>query len=185
MNYRGIFGRHLLVAAVFIGPLVVPGCNRASHPDDQAAVYQALDQHNLSSVTVSQDRRSGVITLNGIVADQDRKARAETLAKQAAPDYTISNRIRVESTGISTSQNNQSADNAIENQYKQTIEAARNLQHQQIQYSADNGTLTLKGFVATEAEKKEAEYLAKKVPQVQHVVNEIEVIHAKSSRAAS
>jgi hypothetical protein len=77
--------------------LLAAGC--ASHPDDKAAVYAALDKSNLSSVTVSQDRHSGILTLTGIVANGRQKSQAETLAGQAAPGYTVRDRIQVKPTG--------------------------------------------------------------------------------------
>lgn len=75
------------------------GCHSA-HPDDSAAVYQALAQHDLASVQVAQDRGNGVITLSGMVGDQTRKDHAQQLAQQAAPGYTIRNDLRVDNTGI-------------------------------------------------------------------------------------
>ena len=52
-------------------------------------------------------------------------------------------------------------------------------------YLAKNGTLVLKGSVKTAAQKKEAEHLAKKVPNVQQVVNEIKVKPGKHSTSNS
>ena len=51
-------------------------------------------------------------------------------------------------------------DSAIENRYKATLAAHHSLQN--IQYSAFNGTLTLKGSVKSYQDRKEAESLAKK-----------------------
>ena len=48
---------------------------------------QRLHSHSLNSVSVSQDREKGVMTLNGDVGSNDLKSQAENLAKQAAPDY--------------------------------------------------------------------------------------------------
>ena len=66
-------------------------------------------------------------------------------------------------------------DSAIEDHFKASIQSNKRLEKQGIQYSAANGTLYLKGSVKTETEKREAEELAKKVPQVQHVVNDLAV----------
>lgn len=86
-------------AALLAAASLTIGC--ASHPDVKAAVYAALDHNHLSSVMVKQDRRSGVLTLTGIVADPGLKSRAEALAGQAAPEYTITDRIQVKPTGSS------------------------------------------------------------------------------------
>jgi len=85
-------------AAIVAASLFAAGC--ASHPDDQAAVYAALDKSNLSSVMVNQDRHSGVLTLSGIVNDASSKSKAESLAQQAAPDYRIADRLQVKATGL-------------------------------------------------------------------------------------
>jgi len=166
-----------LGAVLVVGLLALPGCQNG-HPDDKQAVYNALNQHALSSIDVFQDRRNGELTLRGIVASPDLKASAETLAQQAAPGYTIKNQIQVQSAGLEdlekSAQKNATLDSAIEDNFKASIETTK-LQKQQIQYSADNGTLYLKGTVNSEKEKREAEELAKKVPQVQHVVNDIAV----------
>ena len=66
-----------------------------------------------------------------------------------------------------------SLDSGIEDNFKAALKENKNLDDQSIDYSAKNGTLVLKGSVKTAAQKKEAEHLAKKVPNVQQVVNEI------------
>lgn len=91
----------VLGATLFLGGvLAVSGCHSASHPDEKAAVYQALNQHNLRSVTVSQDRGKGVIKLTGIVGGNAQKSQAENVATAAAPDYRIENRLQVDQTGL-------------------------------------------------------------------------------------
>lgn len=166
-----------LGSVVLVGLLALAGCQN-EHPDNKQAVYDALKGHDLSTVDVFQDRLKGEITLRGIVAGPDQKASAESLTQQAAPGYTIKNQIQVQSAGLDdlekTAQKNANLDSAIEDKFKASIESTK-LQKQKIQYSADNGTLYLKGTVSSEKEKREAEDLAKKVPQVQHVVNDLAV----------
>ena len=166
-----------LGAVALVGLLALVGCQ--NHPDVKQAVYNTLGQHDLASVEVFQDRRKGEITLRGIVSSNDQKGRAENLAQQAAPGYTIKDQLRVESAGIEsmekTAQKDASLDSAIEDKFKASLGSNRRLGKDNIQYSADNGTLYLKGSVKSEREKKEAEDLAKKVPQVQHVVNDLAV----------
>lgn len=88
-----------LLTATIAFPMTFSGCH-AAHPDDSAAVYQALQQHDLASVEVAQDRDKGVLTLTGLVGDQARKDRAQQLAQQTAPGYTIQNNIQVDSGGV-------------------------------------------------------------------------------------
>jgi hyperosmotically inducible protein len=65
-------------------------------------------------------------------------------------------------------------DDGIENNYKAALVASR-LNKQSIHYDAKNGVLTLKGNVKTPQQKVEAEQLASKIPNVQQVVNQLDV----------
>ena len=180
--------RHFLLssAAILAGAMVVAGCNKPAHPDEKSAVNDALKNNNLSAVSVSQDRDKGVMTIKGDVPSEDQKNQAENIAKQAAPDYTVANEIGVRPPGEGTAGSVASnLDSAIEDNYKAMIKAHAALNDQSIHASAKNGTLVLKGSVKTAKQKKEAEDLAKKVPNVQQVVNEIEVKTDKHSTATS
>jgi hyperosmotically inducible periplasmic protein len=180
-RYRFLLGS----AAILAGALVVAGCH-ASHPDEKSAVTNSLGSNNLSSISVSQDRDKGVMTLTGNVTSDDQKKQAETLAKQAAPDYTIADEIGVRPAEASNAGSIASnLDSAIEDNFKASIKAHNNLDDQSIQGTAKNGTLVLKGTVKTREQKKEAGSLAKKVPNVQQVVNELEVKPNKHSTANS
>jgi hyperosmotically inducible protein len=173
-------------AAILAGVMAVAGCNKPSHPDEKSAVNDALKNNNLGSISVSQDRDKGVMTLKGDVASQDMKNQAENIAKQAAPDYTVADEIGVRPPGESNAGSVASnLDSAIEDNYKAMIKAHANLNDQSIHASAKNGTLVLKGSVKTARQKKEAEDLAKKVPNVQQVVNEIEIKTDKHSTTNS
>lgn len=166
----------LSASALLAGTIAFLGCGH-SHPDDQAAVYNSLGKNDLRSVTVSQDRDKGTITLKGIVASANEKQKAEQVAQQAAPGYSIVDRTEVKNLGLQSelkaAQKDAQLDSAIEGHYRATLEAHKDLKN--IQYSAYNQTLTLRGKVKTYKEREEAEDLAKKVPQVQKVVNEIQI----------
>ncbi|MGA2218532.1 MAG: BON domain-containing protein [Terracidiphilus sp.] len=181
--------RQLLLgsAVLFAGAAIIAGChNQPAHPDEKPAVTGALKSNNLSNVNVSQDRDKGIIALSGNVASDDQKAQAESLAKQSAPDYTIADEIGVRPPGEGQAGAVASnLDSAIEDNFKASIKAHQNLNDQSIHASAKNGTLVLKGSVKTGAQKKEAESLAKQVPNVQQVVNELEVKPGKHTTASS
>lgn len=176
----------LLVSSVVLaGAFTVAGCHQnAMHADEKDAVTNSLNSNQLSNVSVSQDRDKGVMKLSGNVDSDDKKAQAETLAKQAAPDYTVANEIGVrppEQSNAGSVASDQ--DKAIEDNYKAAIKAHKVLDDQSIHASAKNGTLELKGSVKTAEQKREAEKLAKKTPNVQQVVNELEVNPKKHSTA--
>ena len=176
----------LAPALVLAGALAVAGCNK-QFPDEKPAVTNSLGSNNLSAVSVSQDREKGVMTLTGNVGSDDQKTQAENLAKQAAPDYTFANEIGVRPPGDQSRAGAVSSnlDNAIEDNFKAELKGHENLDAQSIHGSAKNGTLVLQGTVKTEKQKHEAEVLAKKVPNVQQVVNELEVKPKKHSTANS
>lgn len=175
-------------SALVAGTLSLSGCH-GQHPDQRMAVYNALDQKDLRSITVSQDRGAGTMTLSGVVGSTDRRNQAEQIAKQAAPEYQIVDRIQVESAGlqseIKAATQTSQLDSAIEDNFKARIADEPSLKSEKIQYTAYKGTLTLKGTVRSTKARTQAEQLAKKVPQVQHVVNEIRVKPGKPSPANS
>jgi len=111
---------------------------------------------------------------------------AEKLAQEAAPDYTIANEIGVRPPEVANAGSVASnLDSAIEDNFKAEIKAHQNLDDQSIHASAKNGTLVIKGSVKTSAQKKEVGTLAKQVPNVQQVVNELEVKPGKHSTPSS
>ncbi len=178
-----VFGTSLALGGLWI----VAGCNTSpAHPDDKAAVTQSLSANNLGDVSVSQDQDKGVITLTGNVPSDDQKSQAASLAQQAAPGYTIANQIGVRPAGAESQAGSVASnlDSGIEDNFKASLKAHANLDDQSISYSSKNGTLVLKGSVKTAGQKKEAEKLAKQVPNVQQVVNEIEVKPGKHSTAS-
>lgn len=188
MRHMNSHSQHLFgQVAILLGALTFAGChNQPAHPDEKSVVTNSLSSNNLEAVGVSQDREKGVITLTGNVPTFDQKTQAETLAKQAAPDYTIADEIGVRPSGDSNAGSVASnRDSAIEDNFKASIKAHNNLDDQSIHFKAKNGTLILKGTVKTLDQKKEAESLAKQVPNVQQVVNELEVKPKKHSTANS
>jgi hyperosmotically inducible protein len=172
------------ISAVLAGTLAVAGChNHADHPDEKSAVTNSLGSNNLGRVDVSQDRDKGVMTLTGNVSSDNQKAQAENLAKQSAPDYTIADEIGVRPSGDESQAGAVSSnlDSGIEDNFKADIKAHKSLDDQSIHAKAKNGTLVLSGSVKTGEQKREAGKLAKSVPNVQQVVNELEVDPKKHS----
>jgi hyperosmotically inducible protein len=172
-----------IATATLFGVFMLVGCNTAQHADVKDAVNSALTSNNLGIVSVSQDREKGLITLTGDVESQDKKELAESVAKQAAPGYVIANQIGVRPPGAESQAKAvaSSLDSGIEDNYKAALQAHKNLDAQSISYSATNGSLVLKGSVKTQAQRNEANKLARAVPNVKEVVNKIEVKPAKHS----
>ncbi len=68
-----------------------------------------------------------------------------------------------------------SLDSAIEDKFKASLQSSKTTGEGRHQVLVRQRHAVSEGSVKTEREKKEAEDLAKKVPQVQHVVNDIAV----------
>ena len=168
----------IAILAATLSMMVLAACNKnADHPDVKDAVDSAMTQHGLGVVKVSQDREKGVLTLTGDVESTDQKAQADAVAKQAAPDYVVANELAIRPIGAESQMKaiDSSLDNGIEDNYKAAIKANKTLDDQSISYKAKNGTLVLTGSVKTAAQKIAAMKLAKSIPNVKEVVNEIEV----------
>jgi osmotically-inducible protein OsmY len=164
------------VGLVLLGTLPLGiGCNKtnASYKD---AVKNALQQVDLKDVNVSEDSAKNTITLSGNLHTDDAKSRAGSIAQANAGPRVVANEIGVQPVGNEwpARKEESNLDNGIESNYKASL-ISKGLDKQHISCNAKNGVLTLKGSVKTPAERKTAEEIAQNVPNVQQVVNEIQV----------
>lgn len=154
------------------------GCtsNKASTPDVKDQVTKALDNAGYKDLKVDVDHDKELVTLTGDVKTQEDKDHAEDLAKAAASGYVVSNEVGVRPEGVENAARkiDSNVDDAIEKDFKAVIIAHR-LEKQHIRYDAKNGVLTLKGDVDTSGLREQVEKLAASVPNVQQVVNELDV----------
>jgi len=164
------------------------GCssNKASTPDVKDRVSKALDSAGLKDITVTSDKDKQLVTLKGDVKTQEEKERAEDTAKTAAAGWVVANEVGVRPEGVEGAARKIDAnvDSAIEKDFKAVLIANR-LDNQHIRYDAKNGVLTLKGDVDTPGEREKAEKLAASVPNVQQVVNELDVKGGKGRRRSA
>lgn len=177
MTMQGKAARRLLMAAGLAGAMVIAGCSGPGYPDSESNVNTALTQNNLGAIHVSQDRDKGVITLTGTVPTEAQKEQAASVAKESASAYTIADQIAVvppENAGA-TKAANSDIDSAIEDRFKAELKRHSYFKGDDISVKSTNGSVTLSGTAQTEFDKKQAEKLAKAIPNVQQVVNEIEV----------
>jgi hyperosmotically inducible periplasmic protein len=151
------------------------GCNKANG-DYHDAVKNALVQADLKEVNISEDSAKNTITLSGTLHSDDAKTRAGQIAQANAGPRVVANEISVEPVGNEgeAKKEQSNLDDGIENNCKANM-VSKGLDKQHVSCSAKNGVLTLKGSVKTPAERKTAEQLAQNVPNVQQVVNEIQV----------
>lgn len=154
------------------------GCsqNKANPPDVKDHVSKALEGAGYNDISVDVNNDKELVTLKGDVKSQGDKDRVEAVAKEAASGYVVSNEVGIRPEGVESKASSIDAnvDTAIEKDFKAVLLANR-LDSQHIRYTAKNGVLTLKGKVENMDTREKAEKLAASVPNVQQVVNELDV----------
>jgi hyperosmotically inducible protein len=163
-----------LLAVVVVGTLA--GCSTSRQaPDVSASIRTSLDQAGLKDVSLSQDREKGVVTLGGHVAADDDKSRAESIAMSLAGTQVVANQIAVLPPGAESAAKavNSDLDKGIES----NLDAALiyDKLHESVKYAVKNQVVTLTGEVKSQSNRARAERVASKVPNVQQVVNELQV----------
>jgi hyperosmotically inducible protein len=171
----------VVIAVVAAGALVGCSTTAPKSPDVSAAVRTSLDQAGLKDVSVSQDREKGVVTLGGHVATDNDKAQAESIAKSMAGTQVVANQIAVIQPGAENAakQINSDLDKGIESNLNAALISAK--LHKHVKYAVKNHVVTLTGVVNSEANRARAEAIASGVPNVQQVVNELQVKDQKAT----
>ena len=154
------------------------GCNanRANTRDVKDQVSKALDNAGFKDVKVTSDADKQLVTLKGDVKTQEDKQRAEETAKGAAGGWVVANEIGIRPEGVEGAARkiDSNVDAAIEKDFKAVLIANR-LDDEKIRYEAKNGVLKLHGEVSSPADRDKVEKLAATVPNVQQVVNELDI----------
>jgi hyperosmotically inducible protein len=166
----------------FVITVALACSNRQQAPDVTSDIRHALDQAGLKDVKVGQDRVKAVVNLSGDVATDADKTRAETIAHSIAGDQVVSNEIGVRPNGDQGTA--RKVDSDLDSAVDKSLDATL-VQHRlkdNVRYDVKNGVVTLKGRVASEAQRTSVEKLAKDVPNVKEVVNELDV---KTRRATA
>src|ERR1700730_3622871 len=162
---------------------LLAGCSStaSNSPDVSDSIRKSLDQASLTDVTVKQDRDKGVVTLGGRVKSDSDKSQAESIAKSDAGSQVVADEIAVIPPGAEREARavNSDLDKGInKNLDAAFIKAGLN---KDIKYDVKNGVVTLTGSVNSQTKKTKAEVVASKVPNVQQVVNELEVKNPKAT----
>ena len=170
MKSLRMYGVFLLL---FLG--IACSTQRASGPykDD---VEKALEQADLKGVTIDEDRDKNLVTLGGTLHSEEAKAKAGDVAKAAAGNRIIANEIGIQPVGLESEAKSiaSNLDDGIESNFKAAL-TSNSLDKQHIRIDVKNGVLTLKGTVEIPEQREQAQQVAANVPNVQQVVNEIEV----------
>jgi len=159
------------------------GCSESTTKtaDVSDPIRKSLDQANLKDVSVSQDRDKGVVTLGGHVTADGDKAKAESIATSIAVGQVVANQIAVLPVGVEHDAKavNSDLDKAIE----KNLDAALIIEnlHDNVKYAVKNQVVTLTGEVDSQAKRAQAAKIASTVPNVQQVVNELQVKKQKAT----
>jgi hyperosmotically inducible protein len=176
--------RTLMASAALAAFLGLCGCssNSPKFPDVSDDIRKSLDDAGLKDVKVSQDRTLGVVTLTGDVQSSDDKNRAETITKSRAAGEVVADQIGVRPIGNESDAKTVSSDldKAID-KYLDAALVQRKLKDG-VRYDVNNGVVTLKGNVNSQARRQQIEKVASSVPNVKQVVNELQV---KTQKATS
>jgi osmotically-inducible protein OsmY len=168
----------VVVAAALVGCSTMS--TKAADVSDN--IRTSLDRAGFKDVSVSQDREKGVVTLSGHVAVDGDKSQAESIVKSIASSQVVSNQIAVIPPGAESDAKKINAD--LDKGIESNLDAALidNKLHDGVSYSVKNHVVTLTGEIHSQANRARAEAVAAGVPNVQQVVNELQV---KAQRATS
>lgn len=174
----------LSLSGVVFAAAMLAGCASNRAPDVAGQIRDSLKQNGLNDVSVAQDRDKGVVTLTGNVKQEAEKARAEAIAKPLAAGQVVADEIAVLPNGAESA--TKSVDSDLDKGIEANLDAAftqANLKG--VRHSTKNGVVTLKGELPTPTMRADAERTAAGVPNVQQVVNEIDVKHQRATSSSA
>ena len=166
---------------LLVAGMVAACSSTQKSPDVSDNIRKSLDQAGLHDVSVGQDREKGVVTLGGHVASDGDKSQAESIAKSIAGAQVVANEIAVipPSAESEAKTVNSDLDSGIEKNLDAALVQRR--LDKGVKYSVKNGVVTLSGEVNSQAKRQEVEKVAAAVPNVQQVVNELQVKNQKAT----
>ncbi len=161
---------------------IAAGCSTVTQSADvSASTRTSLDQAGFKDVSVSQDRDKGVVTLSGHVNSDADKSQAQSIAQGIAVGQVVANQIAVLPAGAMADAKAVNTD--LDKGIAQNLDAAliEAKLHDNVKYAVKNHVVTLTGDVTSNADRRQAEQIATSVPNVQQVVNELQVKKQKAT----
>jgi len=178
-----LFVKQCVTSLAFLAIGALAGCSATAtkSADVSDAIRKSLDVANLKDVSVTQDRDKGVLTLGGHVAADGDKSQAESIAKSMAGNQVVANQIAVVPPNFAKEAKAVSAD--LDQGIDKNLDAALIVGglHKGVKYDVKNGVVTLTGEVGSQSDRAQTETVASTVPNVQQVVNELQVKNQKAS----
>ena len=166
---------------------IMTGCSTTSakSPDVSDSIRKSLDQAGFKNVSVSEDRDRGIVTLDGQVASANAKSDAESLAKSLAGVQVVADQIAV--IPVAGEKDAKAVNSDLDRGIEQNLDAAliQNQMHANVKYVVKSGVVTLSGEVNSEDKRTRAGQVASGVPNVQQVVNDLQVKDQKASSSPS
>jgi len=156
------------------------GCSsqqRAAAPNTDN-IENAFEQAGLNDVDVKSNQDQRVIQLNGRVETEAEKNEAEQIAKNAAPGYTVANQILIKPEGEVGDRAQDVANNkddAIKSNLKAEMDKHPWTKNEDVNFDVKNGVVTLTGNVRSQTQRSQVTEMAKSVPGVKQVVNEMKI----------
>ena len=169
-----------LLTLLIVGTLA--GCSGTrKSPDVSDSIRKSLDQAGLQDVSVSQDRDKGVVTLGGHVPSDGDKSQTESIAKSIAAGQVVSNQIALIPPAAESEAKTVNSD--LDKGIEKNLDAAliQNRLNKGVKYDVKNGVVTLTGEVNSQSRRVQVEKVASAVPNVQQVVNELQVRDQKAT----
>jgi hyperosmotically inducible periplasmic protein len=173
----------VLALSAFIAAGALGGCSStpAKSIDISETLRRSLNDAHLKDVTVSQDREKGVVTLGGHVSLDSDKTQAESMAKSMAGGQVVANQIAVVPVGGESDAKRVNLD--LDQGIEKNLDAALILNNlrKQVKFHIEAGVATLTGEVNSQSLRAHAAEIAASVPNVQQVVNELQVKDQKAT----
>ncbi len=168
-----------------VAAAALAGCSTASTkaPDVAGSIRASLHQAGFKDVSTSQDRDKGVVTLSGHVAADADKSQAESIARSIAGPQVVSNQIAVIPPGFESDAKKVNAD--LDKGIEHNLDAALIAEgfSKSVKYAVKNHVVTLSGEVDSQAKRTRVQEVAAGVPNVQQVVNELQVKGQKATES--
>jgi hyperosmotically inducible protein len=148
---------------------------------DVKDVKKALSQAGVNDVKVTHDQDKGVITLSGDVPTKADKEEADYVTKSVSGSAVVSNQIGVRPEGFEDQA--KKIDSSLDAAIGKTFEASLISKQvdKDVKYEVKNGVLTIRGDVNSQNKRHDLEKLAASIPNVQQVVNQLQVTEQKAT----
>jgi osmotically-inducible protein OsmY len=170
-----------VLAMVALASLAGCSTNSSRSADVSGGIRTSLEQAGLKTVSVSEDHDKGVVTLGGHVAAEGDKSQAESIAKSMAGAQVVSDQIAVTPPGAEHDAKAVSSD--LDKGIAGNLDAAliQGGLHQSVNYAVKNQVVTMTGQVDSQVKRTQAQDIVANIPNVQQVVNELQVKDQKAT----